>query len=101
GTFYEPGLGACGVINAQYDLVVAISYILYDSYPGYTGNNPNDNPVCGKMITAYYMGNQVTVMVVDRCISCQIDDLQFSPAAFDTLANFDLGRIPISWVWDS
>ncbi|KZT36750.1 hypothetical protein SISSUDRAFT_988777, partial [Sistotremastrum suecicum HHB10207 ss-3] len=101
GSFYDPGLGACGVTIAEFDLAVAISHILYDSYPGYTGNNPNDNPVCGKLITAYYMENQVTVRVLDRCTSCQIDDLDFTPTAFEALANFDLGRIPMTWVWDS
>ena len=33
GTFYAPGLGACGVFNTASDLIVAIGHDLFDNYP--------------------------------------------------------------------
>ena len=39
----------------------------------------------------------VTVTVVDRCEGCSENDLDFSPAAFQQLADESLGRIDISW----
>jgi len=100
GTFYTPGLGACGVTNTASDLIVAVSESLFDSYPGYSGTNPNSNPVCGKKITASYGGKSVTVTVEDRCTGCAETDLDFSPAAFTELAAESVGRIHgMTWVW--
>ncbi|KAF8969002.1 RlpA-like double-psi beta-barrel-protein domain-containing protein-containing protein, partial [Flammula alnicola] len=100
GTFYNTGLGACGVTTLDSDLAVAVSPLLFDNYPGYNGINPNDNPVCGKILTASYQGKSVTVTVVDRMSSGQVTDLQFSPAAFETLASLSLGAIEMTWVWE-
>lgn len=37
---------------------------------------------------------------VDRCVGCDSWDLDFSPAAFEQLASFDLGRIyGVQWQW--
>lgn len=33
GTFYTPGLGACGHTNTASDLIVAVGHDLYDNYP--------------------------------------------------------------------
>ncbi|KAG8219872.1 RlpA-like double-psi beta-barrel-protein domain-containing protein-containing protein [Butyriboletus roseoflavus] len=116
GTFFEVGLGACGITNTDNQNIVAVSQSLYDSYPsvlvpflprsafslshrGYDGVNPNSNPVCGKSITASYQGKSVTVTVTDRCTGCSLTDLDFSPNAFDTLAAASVGRISINWVW--
>lgn len=33
GTFYDVGLGACGVTNVDTDYIVAVSTTLYDTYP--------------------------------------------------------------------
>lgn len=51
GTYYETGLGACGITNTDSDFIVAVSYLLFDAYPG-SNDNSNDDPVCGKKITA-------------------------------------------------
>ena len=51
-TYYSPGLGACGITNNDGDYIAAASHILYDSFPGYAGGNPNNNPVCGRSLTA-------------------------------------------------
>ncbi|EIW76616.1 plant expansin, partial [Coniophora puteana RWD-64-598 SS2] len=100
GTWYAVGLGSCGVSNVATDLVVAVSEQLYDTYPGYTGTNPNNNPVCGKKIQATYQGKSVTVTVTDRCTGCTLTDLDFSQGAFDKLAAESAGRLHgVTWTW--
>ncbi len=32
-TYYLPGLTSCGVTSTMYDMSVAVSSLLYDSYP--------------------------------------------------------------------
>ncbi|KAI0266434.1 barwin-like endoglucanase [Gloeopeniophorella convolvens] len=96
GTFFAPGLGACGQTSQDSDLIVAVSTELFNGFPG-AGVNPNDNPICGKSITAHFQDKSVTVQVVDRCVGCATNDLDFSPAAFSQLADESLGRINISW----
>ncbi|ODQ54268.1 riboflavin aldehyde-forming enzyme, partial [Saitoella complicata NRRL Y-17804] len=97
GTFYTPGLGACGQTSSSTDAIVAISHSLFDSAS--TSSNPNENPMCGKMITAFYEGKSVSVQVVDRCEGCAEGDLDFSPSAFGELAAESAGRIGITWEW--
>jgi len=100
GTFYETGLGACGIVNTDHDFIVAVSHLLYDAFPGYDGVNPNTNPVCNKKIKATYQGRSVTVTVTDRCTACAITDLDFSPDAFGVIASAEVGRIfNVSWDW--
>jgi len=100
GTFYATGLGACGITNVDTDFIAAVSHSLFDTYPGWNGENPNDNPVCGKKIQASYGGASVTVTVTDRCTGCLTTDLDFSPSAFDGLAAAVIGRIfGMTWVW--
>lgn len=70
GTWYETGLGACGITNKDTDFIAAVGHTFFDTYPyvtwlyglccrslsyhsGYNGVNPNDNPICGKKITAH------------------------------------------------
>jgi hypothetical protein len=102
GTYYETGLGACGWTNVDTDMIAAIAHDTFDTYPGYTGANPNNNPICGKKVTAYYGGNSVTVTIVDRCAGCaKSSSLDFSPSAFSQLADQALGRIAITWDWES
>ncbi|TFK77026.1 hypothetical protein BDN72DRAFT_866830 [Pluteus cervinus] len=96
----DVGLGACGVTNSGTDRIAAVSKLLFDTYPGYTGGNPNTNPVCGRMISASYNGKSTTIMVTDRCEACAITDLDFSPTAFSDLADFSIGRIHgMTWNW--
>ncbi|KZT36748.1 hypothetical protein SISSUDRAFT_1034640 [Sistotremastrum suecicum HHB10207 ss-3] len=102
GTFYTPGLGACGVTNTEADLIVAISQSLFQNFPGFNGGNPNANPVCGKSITANFQGKSVTVTVTDACVGCAATDLDFSPAAFDELADPSVGRISgMTWSFNN
>ncbi|TDL27986.1 hypothetical protein BD410DRAFT_713005, partial [Rickenella mellea] len=96
-TFFDPGVGACGTTSSGSDPIVAISSQLFNSFPGFDGGNPNSNPVSGKQITASFQGKSTTVTVVDECLGCGVNDLDFSPAAFNALASEDLGRIDITW----
>ncbi|CAE6523761.1 unnamed protein product [Rhizoctonia solani] len=99
-TYYGTGLGSCGITSTDTDYIVAVSHLLYDGFDGYTGGNPNSNPVCGKKIKANYQGKSVTVTVVDRCTGCALRDLDFSPAAFSQLADQSLGRLDgMTWAF--
>nr|AGT80108.1 riboflavin aldehyde-forming protein [Hemileia vastatrix] len=100
GTYYGTGLGSCGITNHDSDMIVAVSHLLYDSFPGAT-DNPNHNPVCGKRIVAEYGGKSVTVTVTDRCGGCKLEDLDFSPEAFSQLADQSVGRLQNVSVSDS
>ena len=113
GTYYATGLGACGIYNVDTDYIAAASHILYDSFPGYAGGNPNANPICGRKATAHCksclrsllrwalclhllssdQGKSVTVAITDRCEACAEWDLDFSPSAFSQLADESLGRL--------
>jgi len=99
GTFYATGLGACGITNNDSQHIAAVSHLLYDSFPGYQGGNPNNNPICGRKVIAHHGGNSVEVTITDRCAACKETDLDFSPSAFNTLADPALGRIAITWEW--
>ncbi|KAJ3829219.1 barwin-like endoglucanase [Lentinula raphanica] len=98
GTYYTPGLGACGLTNDATQLVAAIGHQAFDSFPGATAN-PNLNPICGKKVTASYGKHKVTVKIVDRCAGCAgEDDLDFSLAAFSVLADPAVGRLHgVTW----
>ncbi|KAI0756636.1 RlpA-like double-psi beta-barrel-protein domain-containing protein-containing protein [Daedaleopsis nitida] len=100
GTFYNTGLTACGITNTDSELIAAVSHELFDNFPGYQGGNPNNNPLCKRKIRATYQGNSVDVQITDRCVGCAMFDVDFSPAAFEKLASFDLGRIHgVEWHW--
>jgi len=102
GTFYATGLGACGITNNDSDMIAAIAHANFDSFPGYAGGNPNNNPICGKQVTAHYQGKSVTVTITDRCGGCEEDALDFSPAAFDQLADPSIGRLHgVTWSYDN
>ncbi|QRV95375.1 hypothetical protein RhiJN_23393 [Ceratobasidium sp. AG-Ba] len=89
------GLGACGWTNSNSEWVAAISHELFDNWPGYTGGNPNNNPVCTTPHTAdvTYKGKTIRVGIVDRCEGCALWDLDLSPSAFQQLAPLSAGRL--------
>lgn len=67
------------------------------------GANPNTNPFCNRSIRAtrhregYSENMTVDVTVVDRCTGCKLYDLDFSPYAFDLMADEVLGRVDVTW----
>ncbi|KAL4400903.1 hypothetical protein ACI68E_002227 [Malassezia pachydermatis] len=94
-TYYVPGVGSCGKNSTKSDMIVAVSHSLYDQK---AAKNPNENPLCGKTIQASYNGKSINVTVVDRCVGCQENDLDLSPAAFAELAPTKAGRLHgIKW----
>jgi expansin (peptidoglycan-binding protein) len=101
-TYYDTGLGACGITNTNTDYIAAMSKLLFDTYPGYAGpgTNPNLNPLCGRKVLAKLNGKQVTVTITDRCEACALTDLDFSPAAFNQLSDPGVGRARgMQWNW--
>ncbi|KAL4062210.1 RlpA-like double-psi beta-barrel-protein domain-containing protein-containing protein [Scleroderma yunnanense] len=99
GTFFNTGLGACGLINENSEHIAAVSNLLFDNYPGYDGGDSDGNPVCGRQVIAYYEGKSTVVTITDSCADCALTDLDFTPTAFSDLADQDIGRIDISWEW--
>jgi hypothetical protein len=93
GTYYATGLGACGITNKDTDFIAAVSLDFFDTFPGYNGANPNNNGLCGRKVSVEYEGKTITVALTDRCTGCAYDALDFSPAAFNALADPALGRI--------
>lgn len=102
-TYYNPGLGACGIDSTDNDAVVAVSHYTFDAMS--VGSDPNQNPLCGKKIRATRVDERsgksvsIDVTVIDRCTGCQPTDLDVSPAMFDKMANPDLGRVLVTWAW--
>lgn len=96
-TYYDTGLGACGWTSTDSDFIVALSQRVFDTKT--PNGNPNNNPYCGKKIEAKKGDKTVIVTVVDSCPGCAANDLDFSPTAFEAIADKDLGRTEFSWRW--
>jgi hypothetical protein len=127
-TYYNPGLGSCGITSADSDMICAVSHVLFDAAS--TGSNPNANPLCGLKLRLRRGDTSVDVKIVDRCmfsvtfhiesllgcailcarmktlvadmdpgVGCKVKDLDVSPAVFEKLADPDLGRVTVEWSW--
>ncbi|KAJ5902205.1 hypothetical protein N7495_002733 [Penicillium taxi] len=96
-TYYDPGLGSCGITSSESDSICAVSHILFDAAS--TGSNPNDNPLCGLKIRLRRDGTSVDVKVVDRCVGCKETDLDVTESVFEKVAAIDLGRVTMEWAW--
>lgn len=90
-------MGACGVVSGDGDAIVAVSHLIFDAVS--VGSNPNDDPLCGKMIRVKRGDVSVDVKVVDRCVGCQARDLDVMEETFAKLADVALGRVTVSWAW--
>ncbi|KAF9005436.1 Non-catalytic module family EXPN protein, partial [Cyathus striatus] len=90
GTWFIPGLGNCGQVNTQSDLIVAIGKGLYDR----NGGSNCDQYV---QIVNTSNGKSVYAKTRDSCPSCSDNDLDMSPATFQKLASLDVGVLKISW----
>ncbi|KAI9867166.1 MAG: hypothetical protein M1813_009444 [Trichoglossum hirsutum] len=90
-TFYDAGLGSCGVENdGSTENVVALPHDLM-------GEQSNGNPYCGKTITIEYKGKKTTAVVKDKCMGCTGKSIDLSRKAFNELADPDAGRVPCNW----
>jgi expansin (peptidoglycan-binding protein) len=85
-------LGACGWDNDEDDYVAAINHVQYGNF-----TPSKDSPVCGACLLVYGPKGSVQVKAVDLCPECSKGDLDLSPAAFDKIADADVGRVPIVW----
>jgi expansin (peptidoglycan-binding protein) len=96
GTFYNTGLGSCGVTSNDNQAIAALNYIQMAN-----SANPNKNPNCGKKIKITNVANSksVTVTVLDTCPTCASGSIDMSPSAFAQIAALSTGRIKISWSW--
>ncbi|KAJ2799487.1 hypothetical protein H4R21_003527, partial [Coemansia helicoidea] len=92
GTYFSPGLGSCGKVNTDSDLIAAINAPQYGVYA-----NPNHAAVCGRCALVTGPLGTVKVTITDRCPVCKHGDLDLSPTAYNKIALEVEGRVPISW----
>jgi hypothetical protein len=100
-TWYDVGLGACGLTSTSDEAIVAISQEIFDS-ADYKTANPNLNPLCGKFVTIKGKNGQTyQAKVVDRCVGCAEADLDLSQDFFNTVTSHGDGRVSgMSWSWN-
>jgi len=68
-TYYNVGMGACGVQSQDSEKIVALAAPDFD--PTSPGGNPNKNSLCGKYILVSYKGGpEVACKILDRCPEC-------------------------------
>ncbi|KAG4428539.1 hypothetical protein IFR05_015978 [Cadophora sp. M221] len=85
-TYYEAGLGACGVTaDGSVEKVIALPVSLM-------GAQSNGNPYCGKTVTIKKGSKTTTATVVDKCMGCEGNSIDLSNAAFLELADLSVGR---------
>ncbi|KAK2735841.1 hypothetical protein FQN55_001948 [Onygenales sp. PD_40] len=96
-TYYDPGLGACGISSSASEPICAVSQVIYDAVS--TSTDPNQNPLCGLMIRLKRGERSVDVRVVDRCVGCQPTDIDVSMSVFTQLALVEQGRVDVQWAW--
>jgi len=90
GTWFHVGLGNCGKVNKDSDLIVAISKSLYDS---------NHGTNCDQYVQIKNTANGKVAygLTRDSCQSCGQGDLDMSPGLFKKLGSLDQGVLKISW----
>ncbi|KAF8835605.1 hypothetical protein BDN67DRAFT_975101, partial [Paxillus ammoniavirescens] len=91
-TFYDVGLGACGVWNGRNDHIVALNVEQFG--PGYPGQ------YCFKTITITYGGQSVQATITDKCMGCPWGGLDFSRGLFDMFAAEATGVLYGDWCFD-
>jgi len=88
-TFYDVGLGACGIWNVESDFIVALNTPQYgDGYPG---------PNCFKKIEISFGGKSTTATVTDQCPGCPWGGLDLSRGLFRFFAPESTGIIYGEW----
>ncbi|KAJ7701578.1 hypothetical protein B0H17DRAFT_1005093 [Mycena rosella] len=51
--------------------------------------------------TVTHGDKSIQVQIVDRCVGCQPEDIDLTPAAFAALADMSLGRTSVTWQFNS
>ncbi|KAJ9396388.1 hypothetical protein DTO282F9_6686 [Paecilomyces variotii] len=96
-TYYDPGLGSCGITSSGSESICAVSHLVFDAAS--RGSDPNQNPLCGLKIRLRRDGKSVDVKVVDRCVGCKATDIDTTRSVFSKLANLEQGRVTVEWAW--
>lgn len=91
-TYYDAGLGACGITSTNSDAIVALPFSFF------TAANPNLDPQCGRTIRITYNGNTQDATVVDKCAGCAGNSIDVTPTLFTNLVgSLDAGRVQVTW----
>ncbi|KAJ7456897.1 hypothetical protein FB451DRAFT_1564318 [Mycena latifolia] len=51
--------------------------------------------------TVTHGDKSIQVRIVDRCVGCEVDDIDLTPAAFAALADMSLGRTSVTWQFNA
>lgn len=89
GTYYTfaDGGGNCMFDPTPEDLMVgAMNEIEYAN-----------SAICGSCATVTGPNGTINIRIVDRCPECPLGWIDLSPLAFSLIADFELGRAPITW----
>lgn len=88
-TWYQVGLGACGITNQPSDFVVALDAPDFGSgYPG---------PHCFQHVSITANGKTATAEIVDKCPGCPEGGLDLSEGLFSFFADPGVGVLTGSW----
>ncbi|KAG9106756.1 hypothetical protein FRC07_008744 [Ceratobasidium sp. 392] len=88
-TYYETGLGACGISNSPSDKIVALNAPQYgDGYPG---------PHCFQGITICARGKCRKAQITDKCPGCPYGALDMSQSLFEYFADISEGVFQMTW----
>ncbi|KAF8922525.1 RlpA-like double-psi beta-barrel-protein domain-containing protein-containing protein [Mucidula mucida] len=89
-TYYEAGLGACGGTNSGSDFIVAMSAQDWDN-----------GAHCNAQITITINGKSTQATIVDECMGCPSNDLDFSEGLFKFFGDTSQGVLSGSWSYGS
>ncbi|KAJ7689478.1 RlpA-like double-psi beta-barrel-protein domain-containing protein-containing protein [Mycena rosella] len=91
---YFAGQGACGWVNSDSEFVVALTTLEW-----------NNGVNCGKEIAISWQGKSTTAKIVDECMDCPMDGLDFSQSLFSFFVgegnNVQVGIIYGDWSYVS
>jgi len=93
GTFFQVGLGACGIVNTNQDFIVALNHVQFGG--GYPGK------YCFEEITITHNGVSHGAKITDMCPGCNYGDLDMSPALFDVFEPPSVGRFVMEWQFNN
>ena len=98
-TYYQAGLGACGITSdGDNESVIALPFAMM-------GTQSNGNPYCGKTvtITCTKTGLSTTATIVDKCMGCTGNSIDLSNKAFAALDPTSMvadGRLEATWYFN-
>ncbi|CAH0037958.1 unnamed protein product [Clonostachys solani] len=97
-TYFHQGMGACGLVHADSDAVVALS-----SFDFGNDANPNKAAVCGKWVKiTHASGKTARAQVWDKCPGgeCVSGSIDVSPSVFQQITDLSVGRTQVTWEFE-